>query len=389
MFSSRTDWDFRSSPLFSLLQQKRSRGEEIIDLTESNPTKCGFVHQPHQLIDIESLQRSAQYDPDPRGLLSAREAIAQWYGRQQIEIDPAQIILTSSTSEAYFYIFRLLCNLGEDVAVPRPSYPLFEYLGRLMDVVCKHYDWKYDSEWHIDAHSAKELIESRIKAFVLVHPNNPTGSFVKKEEREYILSAAKIHHVPLVVDEVFHAFPIERDERRAPSFAGTKEVLTFTLNGLSKLVGLPQMKLAWIVVSGPGDGTVKALQRLDVIADTFLSVGTPVQHALSSLLNDHAGMTKQILNRVRSNFGLLSRFISSGSAATLLQCEGAWNAILRLPATKSDEEWAQELLEKHGVLSHPGHLFDLEMKSCIVVSLLTEPQVVHRGLGRILMALGE
>jgi alanine-synthesizing transaminase len=387
MFSTRTDWDLRPSPLFTLLQQKRASGEKLLDLTESNPTKCGFMHSSSSLIDPESLKRSGLYEPDPKGLFSARQAISDWYKRQNIPANPDRIILASSTSEAYSFLFRLLCNVGDVVAVPKPSYPLFEYLARLNDVLCHEYRLAYDGDWHIVHHSVVDALSSNAEALVLVHPNNPTGSFVKKEERDRIVSEARARKIPIIVDEVFSAFSFAKDERHADSFAGTGTTLTFTLSGLSKLLGLPQMKLAWIVVSGPDEECAKAVQRLEVIADTYLSVGTAVQQALPQLLNDPAAMTQKILTRIRSNYEFLRTACMAGSPATLLHCEGAWNAILRLPAKKSDEEWDSELLQNSGVLTHPGHLFNIEIRSCIVVSLLPEQKVFSEGIRKILATL--
>lgn len=387
MFSSRTDWDFRSSPLFSLVLQKRARGEEIIDLTESNPTRCGFRYQPDHLTTPSALRNSVSYEPDPKGLLLARQAIAGWYERQQISVDPSRIVLSSGSSEAYSYLLRLLCNVGESIAVPKPGYPLLEYLCRLNDVDCQHYRLEYDGEWHIDLPSLAGILSPKTKALVLVHPNNPTGSFVKLEERERILGMSKKQSIPLIVDEVFSAFPFGEDVRRAGSFAGTQNTLTFTVNGLSKLVGLPQMKLAWIVVSGPDDLCTNALQRLEVIADTFLSVGTTVQLSLEALLSDPAAMSGQIQDRVLSNYEGLSEVFTQGSPVSIFGCEGAWNTVLRLPATRTDEEWAQELLQVHGILTHPGLLFDMDLKSCIVVSLLSGPKIFSEGMKRILTAV--
>jgi alanine-synthesizing transaminase len=387
MFSTRTDWDLRPSPLHSLLQQKRARGEEVLDLTESNPTKCGFIHSSSALIDSGSLQRSVLYEPDPQGLLSARQAIADWYKRQSISVDPGRVVLASSTSEAYSFLFRLLCNVGDVVAVPKPGYPLFEYLAHLNDILCQQYRLAYDGEWHIDLPSVEDALSSNADALILVHPNNPTGSFVQKDERDRIVFEALARKIPVIVDEVFSAFSFSTDERRAESFAGTSSTLTFTINGLSKLLGLPQMKLAWIVVSGPDEECARAVQRLEVIADTYLSVGTPVQQALPRLLHDSEAMSQKILTRTRSNYESLRAACAAGSPSTLFHCDGAWNAILRLPAKRSDEEWALELLQNSGVLTHPGHLFDIETRSCVVVSLLPEFDLFAEGIRRILATL--
>jgi alanine-synthesizing transaminase len=380
MFSSRTHWDFRPSPLHELAQNLRDAGEPIIDLTESNPTMCGFRSQPDHLTTPQSLQQSVLYEPDPRGLLFAREAIAEWYDRQQIAVNPSNVILTSGTSEAYSFLLQLLCDAGEGIAVPKPGYPLFDYLCQLSNVHSTSYRLAYDGEWHIDMQSLEEILSARTKALVLVHPNNPTGSFVKKDERMRILSMTKGSALPLVVDEVFSAFPIGQDGRRHESFAGNQETLTFTLNGLSKLAGLPQMKLAWIVVSGPVDQRTDALQRLEVIADTFLSVGTPVQHSLKWLLVNSTQMTAQICRRISQNIKQASSVFSKASPVSLFNCEGGWNAVLRLPATRSDEQWAGDLLVGSKILTYPGHLFEFELKSCIVVSLLPEPDVFAAGI---------
>jgi aspartate/methionine/tyrosine aminotransferase len=387
MFSTRTDWDLLTSPLFSLLQLKRSQGEEILDLTESNPTQCGFEQTVADFLGSEALQKSALYEPHPKGLLTARQAVSDWYKRQDIAVDPERIVLTSGTSEAYSFLLRLLCNVGDVVAVPQPGYPLFEYLARLNDVLTRGYRLVYDGEWHIDVSNFDEILSSNADALILVHPNNPTGSFLKKDERERVVAAARARNVPLIVDEVFGAFPFAADERRAGSFAGTDSTLTFTVNGLSKLLGLPQMKLAWIVVSGPETECIKAVQRLEIISDTYLYVGTIVQRSLPHLLNDSKGMTEQILARTRSNYEFLKESCSSGISTTLFRCEGGWNAILRMPANKSDDEWASMFLRNCGVVTHPGHLFDLGTASCLVVSLLTSPVVFSKGIRGILSSI--
>jgi aspartate/methionine/tyrosine aminotransferase len=385
MFSSRTDWDVHPSAHFSLLQEKRSNGEQVIDLTESNPTRCGIT-SPAPLFETESLQRSLVYEPDPKGLVAARQTIAAWYNKQHRPVEPEQIVLTASTSEAYSFLLRLLCNVDEAVATPRPSYPLFEYLCRLHDVACRHYGLAYDGEWYIDIGSLEETLTRGAKALILVHPNNPTGSYIKSDERKRILKLAASHGTVLIVDEVFHSFPFGNDTRRAGSFAGTPDILTFTVNGLSKLVALPQMKLAWTVVSGPREEVKAALGRLEIISDTYLSVGTPVQQALGSILEQQGVRSSRVLERVRGNYAELQRIVAGDSPITVFRCEGGWNAILRLPATRSDEAWALRLLQSENVLAHPGHLFDCEIGSCVVLSLLSEPQLFSEGVHRMCSA---
>ncbi len=387
MFSSRTNWDSVSAPLYAVVEEMRAAGREIIDLTESNPTKCGFLSDPDHLLSAAAIQLSSSYDPDPKGLLKARRDIARWYDRQGLLVDPSHIVLASSTSEAYSYLLKLLCNSGESIAVPRPSYPLFEYLATLNDVECRPYRLAYDGEWHVDWSSLETVLATGTRALILVHPNNPTGSYIKADEGERIVGESRKRGIPLIVDEVFGAFFFREDTLRYGSFAGTHDTLTFTLNGISKLAGLPQLKLAWIVVSGPEAHCSEALRRLEIIADTFLSVGTPVQHSLGSILDNGSIMTNRISERVVHNFNELKRIFSASLPASLFACEGGWSAVLRLPATRTDEEWALEILREQGVLVYPGRLFDCDIPSCIVVSLLPKTQVVVEGIRKILATI--
>jgi hypothetical protein len=387
LFSSRTNWDFRSSELFALLGEKRGRGEEIIDLTEANPTRCGFEYDERSILQALATQGSLTYAPDPKGLLSARMAVAEFYRRQGITIDPECVFLTASTSEAYAFLFRLLCDVGDSVLVPKPSYPLFDYLCELNDVMPAHYHLAYDGEWHLDVSSLEQAFSRGTRAVVVVHPNNPTGSFLKIPERETVATFAGRRNLPLIIDEVFNSFAFGADDRRAPSFAANERTLTFVLNGLSKLLGLPQMKLAWVVVSGPTAERDDAIKRLEIIADTFLTVATPVQVALPSLLRDTMAVTKQIGSRVQNNYRQVGEMVV-GSSVSAFQCEGGWSALLRLPSTMPDEKWALELLQNQNVLAHPGHLFDIDQRSCIVLSLLPKPGVVRQGLQRIAQVAG-
>jgi alanine-synthesizing transaminase len=382
LFSSRTNWDFRSSEVFALLQEKRGRGEGIIDLTEANPTRCGFQYDERSILQALATQGSLTYAPNPKGLLSARVAVVEFYRQQGITIDPESVFLTASTSEAYTFLFRLLCNVGDSVLLPKPSYPLFDYLCELNDVTPAHYHLMYDGEWRLDTESLAQALSRQTRALVVVHPNNPTGSFLKIPERESITTFAGNRNLPLIVDEVFNSFAFGADTRRAASFVRNTQTLTFTLNGLSKLLGLPQLKLAWLVVSGPVAERDGAIKRLEIIADTYLSVGTPVQLALPSLLRDTSAITDQIRSRVRDNYLQVAGMVA-GTSLSVYLCEGGWTALLRLPGTMPDEKWALELLRDQNVLVHPGRLFDVEQQSCIVFSLLPEPQVVRQGLQRI------
>ncbi len=381
MFSSRTDWNLAPNPLSRLLEEKRNAGHTIFDLTETNPTRCGFDYDVNLIRSLSSAD-SLRYEPNPHGLLEAREHIAQYYRRKGIATDPANIFITASTSEAYSYLFRLFCNPGEKALVPKPSYPLFEYLCALNDVEPRSYRLLYDDEWRLGSDAFQDVDES-VKLILLVHPNNPTGSYIKKDERERIARVAARGRLALVVDEVFGDFPLGGQENSAGSFAGESSGLVCTLGGVSKLFGLPQIKLAWIVLSGDGPLVQEARGRLEVIADTYLSVSTPSQHALPAILRSGSGVTGQIRARITSNDRTL-RTVSAGSALSVLRTEGGWSAILRLPGICSDDEWSLRLLKERNLLVHPGHFFEMDLPSCIVVSLLPGEPIFREGIDRIL-----
>jgi alanine-synthesizing transaminase len=377
MFSHRTVWNHEKNALTQLLEVKRQRGEPIVDLTLSNPTLADFKTVTDQILQPLSNPRSLTYDPRPFGLSAARAAVTEYYRSQQISVDPANILLTASTSEAYSFLLRLLCNPGDEILVPTPSYPLFEFLAQLHDVSLKCYRLAYDGEWHVHLDSLREVITPKTRAIVLLHPNNPTGSFIRTNERDAINRIATSHNIPLIVDEVFHAYSF--DGNPPASFASNTAALTFTLNGISKLFGLPQMKLAWTVISGPSHLVEESRSRLDIIADTFLSVNAPVQSALPSYFDHLLTRTEEVRKRVRENYAGI-RSLVAGSPVTVLECHGGWSAVLRLPLIHSDETWALKLLERHGVLTHPGGLFGFEENSYLVVSLLPPSYEFTRGI---------
>jgi hypothetical protein len=384
MFSSRTQWNMAPNHLSELIALKRQRGETIVDLTESNPTRCGFTYPEEEILAALSSKSSFTYQPEPRGLPIARSAIAEYYASLGVSINPEHILLTASTSEAYSFLFKLLCNAGDEVLVPQPSYPLFEYLCQLNDVTPSHYRLAYDGEWHIDFESLETACNNRSHVIVLVHPNNPTGSFLKQDEYERVCTFAAEHHCALIVDEVFDTYHFSSDDRRATSMPSAHAVLTFSLNGISKLLGLPQLKLSWIAVHGNPQQRDEALQRLDVITDTFLSVSTPVQHALPKLLEQRNNIGHQIRRRVLSNYHVLQEtFMQSSSSVFLV--EGGWYAILRLPQFLSDDEWALELLRQQHILIHPGHFYNIHQNSCIVLSLLPPLEVFASAVSQIQM----
>ncbi len=382
MFSSRTDWNTAPNRLSGLAAEKRLRGETIIDLTESNPTKCEFSYPFREIISALNTPSIASYQPEPFGLLSARKAIAEYYAEQGNAIKPEQIILTSSTSEAYSFLFKLLCNFGDEVVFPQPSYPLFEYLCRLNDITLRNYRLDYDGEWHIDFESLQKQFTEKTRAIVLVHPNNPTGSYLKQNEFDRVCSLADKNSFSIITDEVFGPYYILPSIHRAHILNSQSPVLSFSLNGISKLLGLPQLKLSWIVAHGSSLHTTEALKRLEIISDTFLSVNTPVQLALPKLLYDFSDIGNQIRTRIQTNYRLLQN-IFMGSTISVFRVEGGWYAILQLPRKNNDEDWAEQILIKKNIIVQPGHFYDFERESCIIVSLLTISKIFKGSLEEI------
>ncbi len=376
MFSSRLQWDQPPNRLSELLSRKRRSGAAILDLTESNPTHAGVAY-PAGIVD--SLHSSAilRYDPLPQGLRSARETVASYYGAG---VDPDRILLTASTSEAYGYLFKLLADPGDEILSPRPSYPLFEFLAALESVNVVQYPLRYDGIWHIDFAALESAITNRTRAIVLVNPNNPTGSFLKRTELDRLIDVCSRHSLALISDEVFADYAFQPDPDRITTISHVSGVLTFALSGLSKIAGLPQMKLGWIVVNGPPTLRAKALEGLELIADTYLSVGTPVQLALPALLRVQGG----IIERVRQNLAVLHGQVTAESRCRVLRVEGGWYATLQVPRTRTEEEWVIELLAEDGVLVQPGFFYDFESEAYLVISLLSEPVTFQAGMAKLL-----
>jgi alanine-synthesizing transaminase len=386
MLSRRTQWDLTPNRLATLVHQKRAAGAPLLDLTESNPTQAGLLC-PADLLAALAAPSAARYEPDPRGFPRARAAVSADYRRRGSDVPADRIILTASTSEAYAFLFKLLCDAGDRILVPRPSYPLFEYLAHLESADVDSYPLRYDGEWHLVPSALEESIGPRTRAIVVVHPNNPTGSFLKRDEQTRLQRLAAERNLAIISDEVFADYAFAPDPRRDATLAGEPPCLSFSLGGLSKSCGLPQLKLGWLAVSGPLTLREEALARLEVVADTYLSVGTPVQHALPAILARGQELQAPIEARIRGNLDMLSRRIERGSAATLLHVEGGWSAVLRLPAHHGEAEWAIRLLEGDDVIVHPGYFFDFEEDAFVVVSLLTPPDALEEGLERIVRRL--
>ncbi|MBS1856106.1 MAG: pyridoxal phosphate-dependent aminotransferase [Acidobacteria bacterium] len=385
MFSARFHWDFRPNRLTLALGARRAAGQEVLDLTESNPTHAGLAY-PEEIARAFSGPGLLAYAPAPAGSPAAREAVSGYYRARGSEVGAERILLTASTSEAYAYLFKLLANPGDEVLVPRPSYPLFEFLATMENVAVRQYSLAYHGTWGIDLASVEAAITPRTRAIVLVNPNNPTGSYVKRGELGELARLCLEYGIALVSDEVFSDYALTADADRAATLAGVEECLTFSMSGLSKVAGLPQMKLGWIVVSGPAPVSREAMEKLEWIADTYLSVGAPVQCAAARLLAAGESVQRQIRERTAAHLAL-ARETLAGSAANLLHVEGGWYATLQVPRIRGEEEWALELLER-GVLVQPGYFYDFEAEAYLVVSLLTEPAAFREGLARLRAALG-
>ena len=364
-FSQRTNWNTEESELARAHRLRVQAGLPIADLTASNPTRCGFRYSPELLAALTD-PKALEYDPQPRGSLAARQAVCDYYSTLGATVDPSQIILTTSTSEAYSFLFRLLCDPGSELLVPLPSYPLFDFLAVLDDVRVRPASLVYDQGWQIEPEGLRRAITAHTRAIVLVHPNNPTGHFTKTWEAEELARICREFDLSLVVDEVFLDYGISVTGR---SFAaGIEGVPVFVVSGLSKIAGLPQMKAAWIVATGPVQ--TQALDRLEVIADTFLSVNAPIQCALPAWLSGRAGIQNQIRDRVAANLAELDRQLTDLPALNRLEVEGGWYAVLRIPAVAHDEQTVLSLLER-GVWVHPGYFFGMAESGWLVVSLLT------------------
>lgn len=384
VFSHRTDWKLTPNRFTTAQHELPAMGTDILDLTLSNPTRAGLAYDAESILAAICRPEVMDYDPQPKGLRSAREAVATYYRDQHeaFDLDPEFIVLTTSTSEGYSYIFRLLCNRDDEILVPKPSYPLFEFLADLQDVKLVSYPLIYDHGWQIDFPSLYKAVNHRTRAVVVVHPNNPTGSYVSEKERTELDAFCREYGLSLVVDEVFLDYA--HDGAPRPSFVLNSHVLTFTLSGISKISGLPQMKLAWIIGSGPGDRLEAAMQRLEIIADTFLSMNAPVQWAAPELLEQRNSIQPLLLDRLRSNREELDRHLARQKNCQRLEVDGGWYVVLRVPVTQSDEDLAIDILRNTSVLVHPGHFYDFPSDGYLVLSLITPPDQFHEGITRVL-----
>ena len=388
MFSQRTNWRRNPNALTRAIEDMRASGQEILDLTVSNPTEAGIHPDPEIVLAALANPEAMRYDPQPRGLLEARQAVCHYYKEAHdiFDLAPERLLLTTSTSEAYSYVFRLLCNPGEEILVPKPSYPLFEFLADLADVKVVPYPLLYDHGWQIDFDSLYKAATPQSRAVIAVHPNNPTGSYVSASEAAALNAFCLDYGLALIVDEVFLDYAHDGAPRN--SFVTNSDALTFTLSGVSKISALPQMKLAWVATSGPKEAVTEAGARLEIIADTYLSMNTPVQLAAPVLLDQRKQIQPILLDRLRVNLAELDGRLGGNPSCARLQVEGGWYAVVRVPALGTDEDLAIDVLRKMGVIVHPGHFYDFAGEGHLVLSLITEPGAFREGVARLLQCVG-
>ena len=381
MFSSRFHWDFQPNRLTQLLDEKRRARTPVLDLTESNPTHAELIYPPDMMQAFDNA-RAFDYRPAPAGALGARASVAAYYAERGYHVAPERILLTASTSEAYAYLFKLLADPGDNVLVPRPSYPLFDYLATMESIEVRPYPLVYYGGWSIDLDGLAAAITDRTRAIVVVHPNNPTGSYVKRTELDALVGLCRDRELALISDEVFSDYDFAPDPQRAGTLAAVTDCLAFSMSGLSKIAGLPQMKLGWIAVNGPAALRTEAFEKLEWIADTYLSVGTPVQRAAEALLQAGEQVQMQIRKRCATHLSL-AREALARSPANILAVEGGWYITLQVPQVRSEEEWALDLLQRYDVVVQPGFFYDFTSEAYLVVSLLTAPEAFREGIARL------
>ncbi len=373
-WSERTQWDLAETPWAQQLARLRAAGARLLDLTASNPTHCDFIYDAASILAPLGDPRALHYDPDPKGLRPAREAVCHYYRDHGAVVDPEQIFLATSTSEAYSFLFRLLCDPGDEVLIGHPGYPLFDFLARLDDVRLVPYELFYDHGWHLDLEALRRRVTPRTRAITVVHPNNPTGHFTQPGERIALEKLCHEQGLALIVDEVFLDYGLNR---AGESFAtGGHTVPTFVLSGLSKVAALPQMKAAWIACFGEGEARL----RLEVISDTFLSMSAPIQCALPAWLSQRATLQGQIRGRVAANLASLDAILSRQKLVTRLEVEAGWYAVLRIPGLQPEEQTVLRLLMERGVVVHPGGFFGFSRERWLVVSLLTPSEEFDEGI---------
>lgn len=387
MLSRRLNMDIEPNRLSLLLRRKQSADEKIIDLTVTNPTILGFKYNKKEILRAISDESSLTYITDSKGLLSARKDICNYYAGKDIKVDPESVFIVPGTSEAYSYIFKLLLDPDDEILVPQPCYPLFEFLASLDCGKVVYYPLMYDFKdgWMPDYKVINKLIGPRSKAIVIVNPNNPTGSYVRNEDAYKFNEICLKHDIAIISDEVFSDFTVEPNDNIFKTFAGNNKAMTFVLNGFSKLIALPQLKFGWIVVSGQATHLDEAIQKLEIITDTYLSIGTPVQLAAGRLFKTREDIQNQMTERLRKNYSMLKGRLLLNPDVKVLKCEGGWSAVISFGNLLiAEEEFMCRLLDKMNVLIHPGYYYDFWNEGYAVLSLLTEPEVFEEGIDRLI-----
>jgi alanine-synthesizing transaminase len=370
-FSSRTSWDVGESSYAAAVREARASGRRLYDLTTSNPTRCGFVYDAEALLGALGDSRTLVYNPDPRGMIVAREAVARYYAEHEAVVSVDDLVLTTSTSESYSFLFRLLCDPGDEVLVALPSYPLFDFLANLDDVRLRPYPLFYDHGWWIDFAELERAVTPRTRAVIVVHPNNPTGHWTGVREREELEELCARHGLALIVDEVFLDYPLQESNASRSFACGEHPALTFVLSGLSKIAGLPQMKAAWIATLGPERLRTEALDRLEIVSDTFLSMNAPVQLAMPKWLAGAGAMQGQVIERARGNLATLRQIANeSPGHLQVLEADAGWSAVLGLPGCVGEADCTVRLVKERGVVVHPGSFYGMAEQSRVVVSLI-------------------
>ena len=380
-FSSRLGWPAPPNALAALKAERRAAGLPLLDFSESNPTRVGLERDETGLLSALADTRNLLYEPDPRGLARAREALVDRYAARSSPLGVDDLFLCASTSEAYGWLFKLLCDPGDAVLVPRPGYPLFDYLAGLEAVEARAYrlEYRHPAGWSVDIDSVDAALRSgRARALVLINPNNPTGSYISAGERGALVELCARHSVAIIADEVFFDYPVEGGGRS--SFAGEDRVLCFVLDGLSKLAGLPQLKLGWIALSGPEAERSEARGRLEILADAYLSAAAPAMNALPAILSEAERFRASLRLRCAANLGRLrSALEGRDSPHRVLRCSGGWTALIESPRLESEEELALGLLREKGLWSQPGYFFDMEREAFFSASLILPPDLLDRG----------
>lgn len=391
-FAERTAWESSDNPLSQALSAIKYDGQPWHDLTVSNPTQCGFDYSSKLFLRPLRNSNNLIYSPKSRGLQTAREEVVKYYASKNQTVYADRMLLTASSSEAYNYIFRLLFNPGDRVLIPSPSYPLFNYLAQINDADVALFPLRFEKEkdsWRIDFDHLAAVLTEKTKAIILVNPNNPTGSYIQKDELERLTSICQERNLAIICDEVFTDFPLAMDDNNVTSLVDVDKVLTFVIGGLSKALAMPQMKLSWVCVNGPRDVVDLAMHKLDIIADTFLSVATPPQNALEAWFDARDHIQSQIMTRLQTNLEILISMLTNNPSMHLLPVHGGWYVSIRIDGVEDDEEFAINLLQTKRTYVHPGYLFDFDDSGYIVLSLLTQPEDWKKGIKQLLESMNK